>query len=413
MKKSLMLILTALTVGVTALGAQEPVEGLAFSGSVITGLRYRSFGGTAGYNVFDIEASDDYLSEGDTATLRAALNRGFYGASFALTLNANNTQANLWTVDRIYAGEVSLWAKLLNDKLRIKAGYDYDYDYFTPVSAWCLTPDWPGSNALQLTVYPIEGLQIDVRAKNSPANNAFGSWQTPAWYKGEEYARNIDVGVKYVNPNFTVFAAFDDNWTAGTPGDQQADPPVDAVDDSTQADIFGYFAFTGIPKLALSMESKFQDLTAEKKDIDGDKIGVTNITALQAGYQITDAFYARVFFIAGGPGKPGSFFNTKPLLGEEGFSFAVDAEFSYRLNDALTLSLRPIFQIPDTEYADHFDLFVKPKVAWTLASFPYAATINFWYMLGYYSDESETWKASGNGKDNLFHTLAVTFNWSF
>jgi hypothetical protein len=417
MKKNLIFVFVALLTGVAVLGAQEPVEGLAFSGSVITGLRYRSYGTGEGYNVFDIEATDDYLVEGDTATLRAALNRGSYGATFALSLTANNTQASFWTIDRIYASEVSLWAKLLKDKFQAKAGYFYDFDYFTPVNAWNLAGLW-STNAVQLTAYPIEGLQIDVRAKTSDNNYAAGEgWTAANWFNGEEIARNIDLGIKYVNPKFTTFVALDDSSTAssepvGSPGDSDyRDGKA-----STQADLYGYFAWTGIPKLTLSVETKFQDLTSElkKSDGSGDKIGVTNMTGFNVGYQITDAFYARTFIILGGAGKPGSFMATKPLLGEDdGFSFAVNAELSYKLNDTLTFFFTPIYQIPDTEHTDRFDIFVKPKVAWTLGSFPYAATINFWYMLGYYSDNSATWSYWGNNDDNLFHTVALTFNWSF
>jgi hypothetical protein len=455
MKKGLFLVLVVLLSGVAAVGAQEgpppppegpppfggpppPPEGLSFGGSVITGLRYRSWGAGEGYNVFDIEATDDYLVEGDTATLRATLNKVSYGATLAVSFTGNNTQANFWTLDRIYASEVSAWAKILNDKFQAKAGYFNDFDYFTPVNAWNLADVCP-TNAVQLTAYPIEGLRIDLRAKTSDlnANLIFGGWNAPNWYNGEEFARNIDVGVKYVNPNFTAFVAFDDSSTASSPAVDavyagppgMGDPIIDAVpavDAETQANVYGYFAWTGIPKLIVGVESKFEDLGSERKYSQsgpplaytpsytlGDKVGITNATALNVGYQITDAFYARAFFIAGAVGKPGSFTAIPLLGGEDGFSFAVNAEFAYKLNNAFTFFLTPIFQIPDTEDADRFDIFVKPRVAWALGSFPQAATINLWYEFRYFSDKSRTYYETGNGKDNLFHVAALTFGWMF
>jgi hypothetical protein len=422
-KEGLILFLTALTVGATALGAQEPVEGLVFSGSVITGLRYRSFGSMGGgYNVFDIDAGDDYLVEGDTASLRAALNKGFYGATFALSLNANNSYAGFWTVGDLYVSEATAWAKLLNDKLQAKVGYYGDFDYFSPVNAWSLAGAGGASNALQMTVYPMPGLQIDVRTKNlSNLNHAshpqFMGFQNN-WYNGEEYLRNIDAGLRYVNPNFTAFVAFDDSSTASTAGTPEVlgsdgvtvvEPAVsgDAV---TQADVYGYFAWTGVPKLSVGVESKFLDLTSERKNFGGDAIGITNVTALNANYQFTGALSARLWLIAGAAsdGLDGA---SELLADDGGFTFTADAEAAYKLNDALTFSLRPIFNVPNTKNFDVFNISVRPKVAWTLAAIPYAATINFWYKLRVYGEKTTSY--ANNDHEALNHTVALTFNWSF
>jgi hypothetical protein len=413
MKKGLLLALVVVMAGAAVLGAQEgpppPPEGLTFSGSVITGLRYRSYVGGTGYDVFDIDAGDDYLVEGDTAALRGTLNKGTYGANFEVKLNANNTGANFWTAARIYTSEASLWANLLDNKVGIKAGYFGDFDYFTPVLAYSLGPDG-GTDAIQLTAYPIDGLRIDVRTRNSASNLSVGEFSAPVWYKGEQYIKNIDGGVKYTNPSFTTFVALDNTWKAAGP----------APDETTQTDIFGYVAYTGVPKLTVSLEGKFFDVTSERKDsADATKdLGITIATAINASYQITDVFSARAWFIAGAGGIGGSLFDfgtfadkTKNLLGEDGFSFAVDTEFTYKLSDTVTFSLRPIFQIPDSEKMDIFDISVKPKVAWALASFPYAATINFWYMLRVYGKDGVAY--AGNNNEALNHSIAATFGWTF
>jgi hypothetical protein len=396
-------VLVLLVAGVAALGAQEE---LTFSGSVISGLRYRSYAGGA-ENVFDIDAGDDYLVEGDTATLRGALNKGAYGANFALSLNANNTQGNFWTVDRIYVSEASLWAKILNEKLQVKAGFFGDFDYFTPVNAWSLGPAG-GTNALQLTVYPIEGLQIDVRTKNAPNNTlpvgGFGSYTR---FEGDEFGRNIDVGFRYSNPSITAFVAFDDNYAV--PG------PFNAYPNEYQADVYAYFAYTGVPKLSVGLETKFLDLLAERKKIDEgsgeeEDVGITNITGINASYQITDAFFLRAWFILGAS-SAGMVGDVNELLENDGITFTVDLEGSYKINDALTFSLRPIFVIPDTDKTDIFDISVKPKLAWAIAPGPHAATINFWYMLKYFSEKGANY--IGNDNESLNHTVACTFNWSF
>jgi hypothetical protein len=415
----LILFLAVLLTGVAALGAQEgppppppPPEGLAFSGSVITGLRYRNnvqidpavidntgvvttpakFG-----DRFDVDATDDYLSAGDTAQLRGALNKGFYGLNFGLALNANNTQDGFWVVDQMYVNEASLWAKFLDNKIGVKAGYYADFDYFTPVQAYSLG----ASSAVQLTVFPIAGLQIDVKSRLSPFNNVFGTWAAPVWYDGEEWARNVDVGVKYVAPNFTVFAAFDNDYSL-------VPPPGRA---SEQIDVFGYFGWTGTPKLTATVDGKFFDLTSEVKDAAGDAVGITIATALNVGYQISDALSARAWFIAGSVPIGGSIMAAKPLLGEDGFTFGVNAEVSYKLNDKFTFFLTPVFQIPDTEKADIFDISVRPKMAWALATGPYAATINFSYTLRVYGKDGEAW--SSNNEEALLHIAAVTFGWNF
>jgi hypothetical protein len=414
-------VLVLLVAGVAALGAQEE---LTFSGSVISGLRYRSYvgGPLDKENVFDIDAGDDYLVEGDTATLRGALNKGFYGANFALSLNANNTQGNFWTVDRIYVSEASLWAKILNEKLRVKAGFFADFDYFTPVNAWSLGPAG-GTDALQLTVYPIEGLQFDVRTKNSPHNTQYpqAGFKSPVWYAGEQFARNIDVGVRYSNPSITAFVALDDKYDI--PGAENIDetkPPVLPRQTGYQTDVYAYFAYTGIPKLTVGLESKFLDLTSERVVFDDFKkedathktkdVGITNITGINASYQITDAVSLRAWFVLGAS-EDGLVLDANELLENDGFTFTVDLEGSYKINDALTFSLRPIFVIPDTEDADIFDISVKPKLAWTVVPGPHAATINFWYKLRYYSEDGANY--IGNDKESLNHTVACTFNWTF
>jgi hypothetical protein len=431
----LILFLAVLLTGVAALGAQEgppppppPPEGLAFSGSVITGVRYRSYvplggPGTPAENRIDIDAGDDFLSSGDTAALRAALNKGTYGANFGLALNANNTPDGFWVGDKyVYVNEASLWGKFLDNKIGVKAGYYADFDYFTPVNVWSL-----GANsAIQLTVYPIDGLQIDVKSVIQPANLFFGMWNAPKWYEGdkwvEEWARNVDVGVKYVKPNFTAFVGLDDLYTIGSPGDSTTNPPVPAVADSTQVDVFAYFGWTGTPKLTATVETKFLDLTSERAHpIEQDKdYGITNVTGVQVGYQITDALFARAFFLLGAlaPGFPAGMAvgqgAAKPLLGEDGFSLAVDIEASYKLNDALTFYLKPAFQIPDTDPAVGdmwFDFGVRPKVAWTVAPGPYAATINFSYWLKVFGEDG--WAYTNNNKEALHHTVAVTFGWTF
>jgi hypothetical protein len=413
---ALVLALALLLLGAVVLGAQEgppgPPEGLTFSGSVITGLRWRStvqtpagydettqtvIPATYKYNVFDIEAADDFLSSGDTAALRAALNKGFYGLNFGLMLNANNTLTDkFWVTERIYVSEASLWAKFLENKAGVKAGYYADFDYFSPVNAWSL-----GANsAVQLTAYPIQGLQIDVKSRVQPANNVFGNWADPVWYEGEQWVRNIDVGVKYVNPTFTAFVAFDDD--AGAP----------PIEDHPQIDVFGYFAFTGVPKLTVGVESKFLDLTSERPDpADGTKdIGITNVTALNASYQITDALSARAWIVLGAS-TDGLVFPANELLGADGFSMAVDLEGTYKLNDAWTFSLRPIFSIPNTEDADIFDISVRPKAAWTLATGPYAATINFSYKLRVFGENGINYL--NNNSEALNHAASVTFGWTF
>jgi hypothetical protein len=414
MKKSLILLLAVLLTGIAVLGAQEegpppgpppPPEGLTFSGSVITGLRWRSYS-AGGYNVLDIDAGDDYLVEGDTVALRGAVNKGTYGANFGLSLNANNTQGGFWVPDRLYVSEASLWAKVLNDKIGVKAGYFGDFDYFSPVMAWSLAGG-AASNALQLTAYPISGLQIDVRAKNTASNFA-GQWNPPDWYNGEQYARNIDAGVRYVNPNFTAFLAFDNDYTPWTGG------PFDRLgQNDNQIDIYGYFGFTGVPKLTVGVETKFQDLTSEGTNAaTNEDVGITNITAINASYQISAAFSARLWLIVGAD-HFGFGSGATPLLGDaDGFTVAADVELGYKLNDALRITLRPVFQIPNTEKTDIFNISVKPKLEWTLATMPYAATINCWYMLRYYGGETNG-AYIANDNEALFHTIAVTFGWSF
>jgi hypothetical protein len=427
MKKSLILLLAVLLTGIAALGAQEegsppgpppPPEGLTFSGSVITGIRYRSnvqvapavgAPGDPDYvaaqfsDRFDINAEDDYLVNGDTAALRAAFTRPNYGANFALSLTANNTQDNFWTADRIYVSEANLWAKVLDNKLGVKAGYFYDFDYFSPVNSWSL---YAGS-ATQVTVYPIPGLQFDVRARNSPINYIYfaDGFNTAAWYNGEQYARNIDGGIRYSNPNFTAWVALDDDYTEIPFG--RTNP--------YELDIFGYFAYTGIPKLSVGVETKFLDLLSERNNLtDASKtIGITNVTAINASYQITDAFSARLYLVAGSDHF--GFGNTaRPILGDDGYdgiTVAADVELGYKLNDALSFSLRPVFQVPDTEDFSIFNISVKPKVTWTLAPFPYGATIIFWYKLKVLGEGDAAYTA--NNDEALHHTLNLTFGWNF
>jgi hypothetical protein len=413
MKKGLVFALVVVMVGAAVLGAQEgpppPPEGLTFSGSVITGLRYRSYAAGLGDNVFDIEAGDDYLVEGDTAALRGTLNKGTYGATFGLSLNANNSYAGMWTTGAVYVSEASLWAKILDNKIGVKAGYFGDFDYFSPVNAWSLAGG-SASNALQLTAYPIDGLQIDVRTKNlKNANTKEPVFMavTNDWYKGDEYLSNIDVGVRYVNPSFTVFVAFDDDFTWKDPSN------LFARANEYQTDVFGYFAFTGVPKLTVGVESKFLDLTSHRTDMaTGEAVGITNVSALNASYQITDALSARIWLIAGADhlgmsGLPAAY----QLLGSDYFTAAVDVEAAYKLNNSIRFILRPVFQIPTTEKPEIFNISVKPKVEWTLFAFPYAATINFWYMLRYYSTDGAAYV--GNNNENLNHTIAATFGWTF
>jgi hypothetical protein len=363
---------------------------------------------TWNYNVFDIDAGDDYLVEGDTVALRGALNKGTYGLNFGLSLNANNTQASFWTIDRIYVTEASLWAKFLDNKIGVKAGNFADFDYFTPVSAWSLA----AGDGLQLSAYPIQGLQIDVRVKTGGDNRVMGSWEAPIWFDGEQLSRNIDFGVKYVNPSFTAFAVFDNDFTLNRnffPGRTN----------NYQTDVFAYFAYTGIPKLTATLETKFLDLFSDRKKTpdpitgDVDAVGITNVTGIQVGYQITDAFKALARISAGldvvGIGAlPAGL----PLIGgDDGITLAVDVDLIYVLNDALTFSLRPIFEIPTTEEVGDFVVSVKPKVAWTIATGPYAATINFWYMLRYYGENTAAY--TSNDKEALNHTIACTFGWTF
>jgi hypothetical protein len=427
MKKSLILLLAVLLTGVAVLGAQEegppppppPPEGLTFNGSVITGLRWRHWVGGRD-NVFDIDAGDDYLVEGDTAALRGALNKGTYGANFGLSLTANNTEAQFWTPDRIYASEASLWANFLNNKLGVKTGFFGDFDYFTPVLALSLGPEG-GTDALQLTAYPIDGLRIDVRTRNSPNNKAFmGPWGMPVWYDAEQFGRNIDAGVKYTNPNFTVFAAFDDTFTpaSGNPflldpntGLPTTTPDPTYVAEVFRADAFAYFAFTGVPKLTVGLEGRFIDLMSERKEANGDATGITIATALNASYQITDAFSARIWLLAGAVPIGGSMLAANELMGEEGFTTGVDVEVAYKLND-LTFSLRPIFQIEDaTADSMKIDFSVKPRVSWAIASMPYAATVNCWYMFRYYGKDGVAYGSNNN--EEMAHSIAVTFGWNF
>jgi hypothetical protein len=432
MKKSLILLLAVLLTGVAALGAQEegppppppPPEGLTFSGSVITGVRWRSavlvtpavrvdpndpnsavVTPAEVTNRFDIDSGDDYLVEGDTAALRGALNKGTYGANFGLSLNANNTQGGFWVPDRLYVSEASLWAKVLNEKLGLKAGYFGDFDYFSPVNAWSLA-NGAASNAVQVTAYPIGGLQIDVRFRNSDSNFAAG-WNPPNWYNAEQYANNIDAGVRYVNSNFTVFAAFDNDYTLFVPG------PFARANEN-QTDAYAYFAWTGVPKLTVGVESKFLDLTSQRSDpADATKdLGITNVTALNASYQITDAFSARLWLVAGAD-HFGFGSGADALLGADGFTVAADLELGYKINDALRVTLRPVFQIPNTEKTSVMNLSVKPKLEWTIGTMPYGATVNCWYMLRYYGGEEENTSYVNNGSDALFHTIAVTFGWTF
>jgi hypothetical protein len=335
--------------------------------------------------------------EGDTVALRGAYNKGTYGANFGLSFTGNGTQANFWTPDRIYASEASLWANLLDSKLGVKAGYFGDFDYFSPVNAWNLTGLYP-TNAVQVTVYPITGLRIDVRTKNSPQN--FPGWAAPVWYDAEEWAGNIDGGIKYSNSTFTAFVALDNDYSAVPFGRAN----------QWQTDAFAHFAFTGVPKLTLSVESKFIDLLSARDDASGDAVGITNVTGVQVGYQITDAFFARANFILGADDM-GISGESHELLGADGFSFVVDIEGSYKLND-LTFSLRPIFLLPNTEDAGAFNISVKPKIAWTIAPM---TTINFWYMLRYYGDGGDNGTAAyaSNDNENLNHSVALTFNWAF
>jgi hypothetical protein len=361
-----------------------------------------------GENVFDIESGDDYLVGGDTATLRAAFTRSNYGANFALSLNANDSYDAFWTTDRIYVSEASLWAKVLNNKIGVKAGYFADFDYFTPVGAWSLAGG-PSSNAIQLTAYPIEGLQIDVRTKNLQTGNTSNP---PTWYKEMEWVRNIDAGVKYVNPNFTFFVALDDDYSL----DSQLSPtsPFATRTNHYQTDAFGYFAWTGTPKLTVGVEAKFLDLTSERQ-IGTEDVGLGIVTNVNASYSFTDALSARIWILLGQAAIGGPGIAAIPLLeNDDGFTVGADVEVTYKLNDALSFSLRPIFQILNTNKADVFDFGLRPKVAWTIAPFPYAATINFSYFLKMFGDDgTATGAYAFNNNEALNHTIAVTFGWTF
>jgi hypothetical protein len=431
----LILALALLVVGAAALGAQEgpppPPDGLSFSGSVITGLRYRSYAAdgnenvtgdhdmdpatpdqlynraTYGYNVFDIDAGDDYLVEGDTAALTATYNKGNYGGTFSLAFNANNSRFGLWTPLALNINEVSLWGQFLDNKIKVKAGQFGDFDYTSPINVWSMAGG-PASNAIHLTVYPIQGLQFDVRTKNlqnsNPDHNPFVSNN---WYTGMDYVRNIDVGVRYVNPNFTVALVLDDDYTK--PGSVAGPPPPFARGDY-QVDVYGIFAFTGVPKLSVGLETRFYDLTSERKKLGTtDALGITNVTALNASYQITDALSARLWVDVGADiaGLTGG---ALALLQDDGFTVAADLEMAYKLNDSITFSLRPMFGIPDTD-KEGFIVSVKPRVSWAIAPFPFAATINFWYMLRYYDEHTTAY--TNNDKEALNHTVACTFGWTF
>jgi hypothetical protein len=434
MKKGLVLALVVLMASVAVLGAQEgpppPPDGLTFSGSVITGLRWKSFvagaPGTEGKkNVFDIEAGDDYLTEGDTAALRGALNKGTYGANFGLSLNANNSFAGMWTTGAVYVSEASLWAKVLDNKIGVKAGYFGDFDYFSPVHAWSLAGG-SASNATQLTVYPIEGLQIDVRTKNLQNSNPNSAPFSNAWYEGEQFIANIDAGVRYANPSFTVWVALDDDYSA-TPGSA---PRYSTYGNEYQTDVFGYFAFTGVPKLTVGVETKFIDLTSQRRvpgpapdpavppnppnpqTYTDEAVGITNRTAINASYQITDALSARIYLVAGSD-HFGFGSTVNELLGENGFTAAADVEVAYKLNNSLRFILRPVFQIPSLDETSVLNVSVKPKVEWTLFPGPYAATINFWYMLRYYGGETKNSLYVTNDNYALSHSIAATFGWTF
>jgi hypothetical protein len=447
----LLIALVLLVAGAATLGAQEgpppPPDGLTFNGSVTTGLRYRSWAGTdmfsgapGGYNVFDLYTVDDTAVAGDTASLRASLNRGNYGASFGLGLNANNTQDNFWTAERIYVNDANLWANFLDNKIRVQAGYFFDWNW-SPVFSWFLGGG--SSNALQLTITPIEGLQFDVRSKTSRSNgysyahvtstspvldsngdltdvnvnvtSGGNGWKIPDWYDGLEYAANIDGRIRYSNSSVNAWVVIDDNWDDA--GDIFGAPRKDGY----QLNLWGFFAYTGIPKLTLSVESQFYDVTSQRTydnfsapptdpaDV-GKDIGITNITALLVGYQITDAFSATAKFAAGGD-HTGLVGTTKELLGSDGFTCGVDILVAYKLNDALTFSLQPVFMIEDTEKPEIFDISVRPKLAWTIASFPYGATIGFSYKLKYLSEDGVAYVANNN--ETLNHTVITSFSWSF
>jgi hypothetical protein len=368
-----------------------PPTGIALSGSVISGLRFQN---TGNGNIIDVYAGDDYLVGGDTVAFRGALNQGTYGLNFGLSLNANNTYDGFWTSDRLYVTEANVWAKFLESKIAVKAGFFGDNDYFTPVNAWSLAGG-PASNAVLLTIAPIPGLQFDIRAKTIDFPHAAPA-PTHTWFDPEDFARNIDFGVRYVNPSFTFFVGFDNG---NGPNYQQID-------------VEAYFGFTAIPKLTLSVESKFQNLTEENGG------ALTAVAGLQAGYQIADALFARIFIDLGAaaPGFGGPPPATALLTKGTGFTLSTNTEFQYTLNDAIKLFFTIGVQIPNTDDI-HLDVFVKPKLAWTLGPFPYAATINFFYTFYYYGEPSASYPVaswySTNGGKSIANTLSLTFGWTF
>jgi hypothetical protein len=391
-RRAAALILAMFVVSAVSLYAQAPA-GLSLSGGVTSGFRFRTLVSPALENQIDLYAFDDVLVNGDTAALRGALDQGTYGANFGLSLNANNSADGMFTPVGVTVSEASFWAKFLDNKVGIKAGYFGDPDYFTPLGAWSLA-GLAASDSIQLTAYPLEGLRIDVRTRNWPVGAA-GS----VLFNAEQFAKNIDFGVKYSNPTFMVFAAFDDNCT-----------PADVW----QADAFLYFGYTGIPGLTLSVESKFLDLFAERKDMAGDAVGITNKTSVQAAYQITGDLSARAWFYVGSAAISGPAIGFgEELLGAEGFTFAVNAEVGYRLNESLRITLTPVFQIENTKNADIFDISIRPRLEWNIAPFPYAATVFFYYKFEKYGKGGLLAKDFTGEESPIIHSIGAVFSWAF
>jgi hypothetical protein len=164
---------------------------------------------------------------------------------------------------------------------------------------------WPASFGTQLSVNPVEGLSIAVRTKNKASSTS------KDWYAGEQFARNIDVGIKYSNATFTAIAAFDDNYV------KKEGSPFDPISEYlANAYAYASFKLTAVPKLGLGVETRFNDLLQEAEDADEEAVGITNITALSVSYQITDALSSLLWGYAGaGPIAAGA---TKQLLGEAG-----------------------------------------------------------------------------------------------
>jgi hypothetical protein len=364
------LVLVLLAAGTVALGAQEgpppPPEGLTWSGSLNTGVRFSTY---LVDNLLAMPKGEDpnfdHYLDGPVnfLMLNGRYEKGNYGAQFGLGFTPSYSPAAP-EPDQIFLNNAFGWVYALDRKLYIRAGKIEEFNW--TINIW--SPNYRRlSWAAGYTIF--DGLTV----------NVYGDIPNPsdptAEITPEAYARNLDLGIYYTSSPFDFQLVVDDKGKYHEGGPTNVD----------QLDIFFQVTLKSIPKLNLSLESKFQNLYSSNDDA---LIG--NITGINAEYKFTDKFGAKLWTQLGNGDFTGFFGATDKAIDEDmDFTLALKPQVNYAISDSLKFFFDVWFTVPRITEFEDFNLRLFPSLQWVIAPGPFfpAASIKFAYYLDVYNDD--------------------------